>query len=118
MGGLANTRICKEVAAAKLTIKQNPICLWPLVYDRVVDDQRGAGVIIQTLGHTRIGLNSIHSPSGQNMARQHPDRFRMPHCFDVSHGIGWCLNVSLDPLERLSSYLSIHIKNVQNRVDM
>jgi hypothetical protein len=27
-GGLADTRIYKEVATAKLTIKQNPICLW------------------------------------------------------------------------------------------
>jgi hypothetical protein len=28
MGGLADTRIYKEVATAKLTIKQNPICSW------------------------------------------------------------------------------------------
>jgi hypothetical protein len=54
MGGLADTRVYKEVEAAKLTIKQNPICLWPLVHERVEDDQRGAGVIIQTLGHTPI----------------------------------------------------------------
>jgi hypothetical protein len=37
-----------------------------------------------------IGLNSVQSPSGQNMARQHPDGFCTPHCFDVSHGIGRC----------------------------
>jgi hypothetical protein len=30
MGGLADTRVYKEVAAAKVTIKQNPICLWRL----------------------------------------------------------------------------------------
>jgi hypothetical protein len=29
-GGLADTRVDKEVAAVKLTIKQNPICLWQL----------------------------------------------------------------------------------------
>jgi hypothetical protein len=71
-----------------------------------------------TLGCTPIGLNSIYSSSGQNMARQHPDRSGMPHCFDVSHGIGRCLDMRPDPLERLSSYLSIHIKNIQNRVCM
>jgi hypothetical protein len=71
-----------------------------------------------TLGHAPIGFNSIHCPSSQNMATPHPDRFCMPHCFDVSHGIGWCLDVRSDPLERLSSYLSIHIKNVQNGVHM
>jgi hypothetical protein len=37
---------------------------------------------------------------------------------DVSKGIGWCSDVRLDPLERLSSYLSSHIKNIQNRVHM
>jgi hypothetical protein len=37
------------------------------------------------------------------MARPHPDKFCTPHCFDVSHGIGWCSNVRLDPLERLST---------------
>jgi hypothetical protein len=52
------------------------------------------------------------------MARLHHDRFCMPHCFDVSHGIGWYLDARLDPLERLSSYLSVHIKNVQNGVHM
>jgi hypothetical protein len=30
MGGLADTGVSKEVAAAKLTIKQNPIFLWRL----------------------------------------------------------------------------------------
>jgi hypothetical protein len=71
-----------------------------------------------TLGCAPIGLNSIHSPSGQNMTRAHPDRFCMPHCFDVYRGIGWCSDVRPDPLERLSSYLSIHTKNVQNGVHM
>jgi hypothetical protein len=70
------------------------------------------------LGRAPIGLNSIHNASGQNMARQHLDRFCMPHCFDVSHGIGWCWDVRPDLSERLSSYLSIHIKNVQNGVHM
>jgi hypothetical protein len=40
------------------------------------------------------------------------------HYFIVSHGIGWCSDVRLDPLEMFSSYLSIHIKNVQNGVHM
>jgi hypothetical protein len=71
-----------------------------------------------TLGRTTIGPNSIHSPSGQNMARQHPYRFYMPHCFDISCGIGRCSDVRPEPLETLSSYLSVHIKNVQNRVHM
>jgi hypothetical protein len=71
-----------------------------------------------TLERAPIGLNSIHSPSGQNMARQHPDKFCIPHCFDVFHGIGWCSDVRPDSLERLSSHLSIHIKNIQNRVHM
>jgi hypothetical protein len=113
MGGLADTRIYKEVAAAKLTIKQNSIYLRRLW--RMTKGVRGRA---PTLGRASIGLNSIHSPSGQNMARQHPDRFCMSHCFDVSHAIGWCSDVRPDPLERLSSYLSIHIKNVQNRVHM
>jgi hypothetical protein len=71
-----------------------------------------------TLERAPIGLNSIHSPSGQNMSRQHPDKFCIPHCFDVFHGIGWCSDVRPDSLERLSSHLSIHIKNIQNRVHM
>jgi hypothetical protein len=69
-----------------------------------------------TLGHAPIGLNSIHSPSGLNMARQHPDIFCMPHCFDVSYGIERYLDMRLAPVERLSSYLSIHLMNVQNGV--
>jgi hypothetical protein len=52
------------------------------------------------------------------MVRPYPDRFCMPHCFDISHGTGWFSDVRLDPLERLSSYLSIHIKSIQNRVHM
>jgi hypothetical protein len=61
-----------------------------------------------TLGRAPIGLNSIHNASGQNMARQYLDRFCTPRCFDVRPDLS----------ERLSSYLSIHIKNVQNGVHM
>jgi hypothetical protein len=119
-GGLADTRIYKEVAAAKLTIKQNPICLWWLWrYMREWRTTKGVLGRAPTLRCAPIGLNSIHSPSGQNIARQHPDKFCMPRCFDVlMDGIGWCSNVRPDPLEMLSSYLSIHIKNVQNGVHM
>jgi hypothetical protein len=118
-GGLADAHIYKEVAAAKLTIKQNRICLWQLWrYIRGWGRTKGCWGRAPTLGCTSIGLSSIHSPSGQNMARPHPDRFYTPHCFDVSHGTGWCSDVRLDSLERLSSYHSIHIKNIQNGVHM
>jgi hypothetical protein len=79
---------------------------------------RGCWGRAPTLGCDPIGLNLIYSPSCQNMARQHPDRLCMPHYFDVSHGVGRILDVRTDLLERLSSYLSIHIKNIQNRVCM
>jgi hypothetical protein len=118
IGCLANSASPAEVAKAKSN-QQNPICCcgygdilevggWP----------EGYWGHAPTLGHTSIGLNLIPSPSSQNMARQHPDRFCTLHCFDVSHGVERCLDVRPDPLERLSSYLSIHIKNVQNRVRM
>ena len=47
--GLANTRVYKEVAMAKLTIKQNPICLWRL-WRYIRDeghDQDLVGVVLQ-----------------------------------------------------------------------
>ena len=49
MGGLVDTRIYKEVAEAKLTTKQNPICLWRLGrYMRGgEDDQDVVGVVLQ-----------------------------------------------------------------------
>jgi hypothetical protein len=100
MGGLADTRIYKEVATAKLTIKQNPICSWYVRGGGRGQPGHGDGRTL-TLGRAPIRLNSIYSLSGQNMARQHTDRFCMPHCFDVSHGIGICLDMIPVPLERL-----------------
>jgi hypothetical protein len=89
------------------------------VYEEVEDNQRGTcWGRAPTLGRTPMGLNMIHSPSSQNMARPHLDIFCMSHYFDVYYGIEWCSDVKLDPLEMLSSYLSIHIKNVQNGVHM
>ena len=47
--GLVDTRVYKEVAMAKLSTKQNPICLWRLWgYMRTWEDHhRGAGVVLQ-----------------------------------------------------------------------
>jgi hypothetical protein len=46
--GLANTRVYKELTTAKLTIKQNPMFVVAMkVYERVEDDQRGDGVVLQ-----------------------------------------------------------------------
>jgi hypothetical protein len=71
-----------------------------------------------TLGRAPIGPNLIHSPRGEDMVTQHRDRFCVPHCFNVFHGLRRNLDIRPVPLESLSSYLSIHINNVQNGVGM
>jgi hypothetical protein len=71
-----------------------------------------------TLGRAPIGPNLIHSPRGHDMVTQQRDRFYAPYCFDVSRGLRRNLDMRPVPLESLSSYLSIHIKNVQNGVGM
>jgi hypothetical protein len=72
---------------------------------------RGEGHAL-TLGRAPTGPNLIHSPQGQDMVTQHRDRFCAPHCFDVSRGLRRNVDMRPVPLESLSSYLSIHIKNV------
>jgi hypothetical protein len=79
--------------------------------------RRGEGHAL-TLGCAPFGPNLIHSLRGQDMVIQHHDRFYAPHCFDVFRGLRRNLDMKLVPLESLSSYLSIHIKNTQNGVGM
>jgi hypothetical protein len=50
------------------------------------------------------------------MVTQHRDRFCVPHCFDISRALRRNLDMRLVALESLSSYLSIHIKNVQTKL--
>jgi hypothetical protein len=59
---------------------------------------RGEGHAL-TLGCAPIGPNMIHSPRGQDMVKQHHDRFCVPHCFDVSCGLRRNLDMRLVPLE-------------------
>jgi hypothetical protein len=49
MGALVDTRVYKEVAIARPTIKQNPhlFVVTMKVYERVEDDQRGVRVVLQ-----------------------------------------------------------------------
>jgi hypothetical protein len=76
-GGLADTRVYKEVAMAKLTTKQNPnrFVMAMGVYERVGARPRPGGGRAPTLGHAPMGSNLIHGPTGQNRATQHLDRF-------------------------------------------
>jgi hypothetical protein len=52
-----------------------------------------------TLGRAPIGPNLIHNPRGQDMVTQHRDRFCVPHCFDVSHGLRRNVDMRPVPLE-------------------
>jgi hypothetical protein len=52
------------------------------------------------------------------MVTQHRDRFCSPHYFDISRGLIRNLDMRPVPLESWSSYITIHIKNVQKRVGM
>ena len=62
--------------------------------------------------------NAIHRPIAQKMVSQHRDRFWMSYCFDDSCRLQMNLGLRLVPLEASWNYLSIHIKNVQNRLRM
>jgi hypothetical protein len=50
MAGLTDIRVYKEVVATKHATKENPICFVVAmeVYDRVEDDHRDAGVVLQS----------------------------------------------------------------------
>jgi hypothetical protein len=76
-GGLADTRIYKEVTMAKLTTKQKPNLFVTAmgVYERVGARPRPGGGRALTLGCAPMGSNLIHGPTGQNRATQHLDRF-------------------------------------------
>jgi hypothetical protein len=119
-GGLADTRVYKEVAMAKLTTKQKPNLFVTAmgVYERVGARPRPGGGRAPTLGRARMGSNMIHGPTGQNRATQHLDRFWTSTSFDDSHRPRYYFDMRLVPLEALSNYLSNDIKNVPNGVRM
>jgi hypothetical protein len=119
-GGLADTRVYKEVAIAKLTTKQKPnLFLTAMgVYVWVEARPRPGGGRAPTLGCAPMGSNMIHGPTGQNRATQHLDRFWTSTSFDDSHRPRYYFDMRPVPLEDLSNYLSNHIKNVPNGVRM
>jgi hypothetical protein len=59
---------------------------------------RGEGHAL-TVGRAPNGPNLIHSPRGQDMVTQHRDKFCVPHCFYVSHGLRRNLDIGPVPLE-------------------
>ena len=62
--------------------------------------------------------NTIHGPTGQKTVTQHPGRFWMLTCFDVSRWLRWNFEVKPVALERLWNYLSRELENVENGVCM
>jgi hypothetical protein len=100
MDNLANNASSNEVARAKSN--QQNINLFVVamgVYERGRGRPGRREGRALTLGRAPIGPNLIHSPRGQDMVTQHHDRFCMPHCFDVSHGLRRNLDMILVPLE-------------------
>jgi hypothetical protein len=87
MGSLANSVSPAEVARAKSNQQPPPLFLAAKgVYERGRGRPgHGEGRAL-TLGCAPIGPNLIHSPRGQDMVTQHPERFCVPHYFDVSCG--------------------------------
>jgi hypothetical protein len=118
-GGLANTRVYKEVAMAKLTTKQNPIYLWWL------------WGIWEGRGTTRTWWGSCSNPRTRPHGLRHdtradgpknsdttPYRFWTSTCFDESRCLRYDFDIRPIPLEALWNFLSNHITNVPNRVCM
>ena len=68
------------------------------------------------LDKTLMGLSKIHGPKDQKEVTQHWDRFWTPSCLDDSHRLRMDLGLRPAPLERLSSWVSIHRKNIQFRI--
>jgi hypothetical protein len=102
-GGLADTRVYKEVAMAKLTTKQKPNLFVAAmgVYERVGARSGPGGCHAPTLGRGPMGSDTIHGPTAQKAVTQHPDRFWTSTYFSDSRRLKWNLDMRPAPLESL-----------------
>jgi hypothetical protein len=102
-GGLADTRVYKEIAMAKLTTKQKPnLFLTAMgVYEWVEARTRPGGGRAPTLGCAPMGSNMIHGPTGQIRATQHLDKLWTSTSFDDSHRPRYYFDMRPVPLEAL-----------------
>jgi hypothetical protein len=99
MGGLADTRVYKEVAWAKLSTKQNSICLWWLwgIWEDRSTTRTWWGLCSNPRTCPMVS-DKIHGPMAQKMVMQHPDKFWTSNCFDDSHHLKYDFDMKLFPL--------------------
>ena len=99
--------------------KQNPFILGGGYWVYTIRDILGLLVLCEGVSTTwATWPDMVHGTTAQKMAAQRPGRFWTSHCFDDSRWLLMNLGLKPVPLEAPWNYLSIHIKNVRNRLRM
>jgi hypothetical protein len=109
----------KQIAIAKLSTKQNPICLcqlWRYMGGRRMTSTWWGSSL--NLGCTPIRPHFIHGPPGQNQVTQHHGQKRFLLQINDCGRLGEDIDMSPDPYESRLYKISIKYLNAQNRIRM